>query len=85
MKTRIGSVAMVGIAIGVCWVAILGATQPEHALSRGFWQVVMLISCPPVAALGRGWWWVPVLNGLLYASIALSCQFLRKFFRPFAS
>jgi hypothetical protein len=44
----------------------------------------MWASCPPIQAIQKAWWLVPILNGLLYAGIAVSTQFLRKFIRPFA-
>ncbi len=44
----------------------------------------MWASCPAIGAIGAAWWLVPLLNGILYAVIALMVLFVRKFIRPFA-
>jgi hypothetical protein len=44
----------------------------------------MWASCPPAGVIRTAWWLVPILNGVLYAGIAVLIQFFRKFIRPFA-
>ncbi len=84
MKKRIATVAFIGVSIGVCWVMILGAVVHLYLPLHGPWYAIMLASCPPIWAIRTAWWLVPILNGLLYAVIALSIQFFYKFLRPFA-
>jgi len=85
MKKRIAMVALIGVSVGVCWVMVLGALFNFYSPLRPPWNAIMWASCPPIHAIQTAWWLVPILNGLLYAGIALSTQFLRKFIRPFAS
>jgi hypothetical protein len=84
MKKRIAMAALIGVSIGVCWVMILGAVLNSYSPLRAPWNAIMWASCPSVCAIRTAWWLVPLLNGILYAGVAVSIQFLRKFIRPFA-
>jgi hypothetical protein len=84
MKKRIAMVALVGVSVGVCWVTALGVLFNFYAPLTPLWNAIMWASCPPIEAIRTAWWLVPILNGLLYAGIALSTQFFCKFIRPFA-
>jgi hypothetical protein len=84
MKKRIAMVALVGVSVGVCWVTALGVLYNFYAPLTPLWNAIMWASCPPIEAVRTAWWLVPILNGLLYAGIAVSTQFFCKFIRPFA-
>ncbi len=64
---------------------VLGALFNFYSPLRPPWNAIMWASCPPIEAVQTAWWLVPIRNRLLYAGIAVSTQFFRKFIRPFAS
>jgi hypothetical protein len=84
MKKRIAMAALLGATVGVGWVVVLGAVGNAGSSLASLWSVIMWASCPPAGAIRTDWWLVPVLNGVLYAGLAVLIQFFRKFIRPFA-
>lgn len=80
MKKRIAMAAVIGATVGAGWVMVLG----PHSSLASSWSAIMWASCPAIGAIGAAWWLVPLLNGILYAVIALMVLFVRKFIRPFA-
>jgi hypothetical protein len=84
MKKRIAMAAVLGATVGVGWVMVLGAVGNPGSSLTSPWNAIMWGSCPPVGVIRTAWWLVPLLNGVLYAGIAVFIQFFRKFIRPFA-
>jgi hypothetical protein len=84
MKKRIAMAAVLGATVGVGWVMVLGAVVNPGSSLTSPWKAIMWASCPPVGVIRTAWWLVPILNGVLYAGIAVLIQFFRKFIRPFA-
>jgi hypothetical protein len=84
MKKRIAMAAVIGAAVGAGWVMALGAGHSSDSSLASAWNAIMWASCPAIGAIRAAWWLVPLLNGILYAVIALLILFVRKFLRPFA-
>jgi hypothetical protein len=84
MKKAITIAAVIGVNVGFFWVSVVGAVLNLYAPFTPAWNVIMWASCPPIQAIRTAWWLVPILNGILYAVIAVSIQFLRRFIFPFA-
>ena len=67
--------ALFGAASGVFWTVAAPALSEAGQFTRG--QVVaMWIMCPCIRVIKVAWWLVPLLNGLLYGSIALAALYL---------
>jgi hypothetical protein len=84
MKKHIAMAALLGATVGVGWLMVLGAVGNLGSSLTPPWNAIMWVSCPPAGVLRTAWWLVPILNGVLYAGIAVLIQFFRKFIRPFA-
>ena len=84
MKKAITIAAVIGVNVGIFWVSIVAAGPSIYSPLTPVWTAIMWTSCPPIAAIRTAWWLVPILNGILYAVIAVSIQFLRRFIFPFA-
>jgi hypothetical protein len=84
MKKPITIVAAIGVSVGLFWVYVLDAVLDPYTPLKPAWTTIMWASCPPIRAIRTAWWLVPFLNGILYAAIAVSIQFLRQFIFPFA-
>jgi hypothetical protein len=84
MKKRIAIAAFIGATLGAVWVMVLGLGHGPNSSLTSAWNAIMWMSCPALGAMRAAWWLVPLLNGILYAVIALLFLFVRKFLRPFA-
>ena len=84
MQKSILMAALTGIAVGVFWIKAPAAVFHSYAPLPSPWNAMMWASCPTIWAFQTPAWLVALLNGILYAAIALSIQFLRNFLRPFA-
>jgi hypothetical protein len=84
MKKHLAMAALLGATVGVGWLMVLGAVGNLGSSLALPWNAIMWVSCPPAGVLRTAWWLVPILNGVLYAGIAVLIQFFRKFIRPFA-
>jgi hypothetical protein len=84
MKKRIAMAAVIGATVGAGWVMVLDAGRNSDSPLASGWNAIMWASCPAIGAIRAAWWLVPLLNGILYAVIALLVLFVRKFIRPFA-